>query len=76
MTHLDAIKSPVGTRAGRRSLLAADQLACEHSLERWIVVQQLVEEADNEMNIVIHSSDPAAGASSPHSKPSASENLR
>jgi len=76
MTYLDTVKSPVGTQIGRRSLLAADHVACEHSLEHWIVIQQLVEAADNEMNVAINGSDSAAETYSPHRKPSASDNLR
>jgi len=74
MSYSDAIESRIGTRAGRRPVFASHELACEHSLELWIVVQHLVEEADNEANMVAGTSDITA-ASSPRRKPSGSENL-
>jgi len=60
MTYVDTIKSSVGTRTGQRSSQPIGQLACEHSLEQWIVVKQLVEAADNEMNVAMNGSGSAS----------------
>lgn len=76
MSYSDAIESPIRTGARRRPLFASAELACEHSLEHWIAVQHLVEEADNEASLTVSTSDLAAEASSLHRKPSGSESLR
>ncbi len=74
MSYSDAIQSRTGARAGGRPLFAARELACEHSLEHWIVVHHLVEEADNEASVDAGTSSPIE-ASSPCRKPSGSETL-